>query len=504
MRQALHIFAKDVRLYWIEILATLSITALFAWVYPMDWGVFVQRQAVWPWVPGTITALVPVSWLVLITRVIHAESLVGERQFWITRPYLWPVLISSKALFFSVFVYLPFFVAQCLLLRQAGIHPTAHLPGLLFNLLLTTGIAVLPMACLAAVTGNFPRMLLGLLCVLLFVAGVAYLSDLLPSSSTTNSFGDVLGFFAPVSVFIAVLVIQYARRWTLLSRSLLVALAVTISLLGLFGPEDTAMRITYPLSSVATGLQVGFRQAPPIEAIPASDSVDERELTVIFPVAISGIAPGTAMKIDNARVSISGVNGEHWTSHWQGMFLTWMPGATNGEVSLKVNRAFYNRTKDKQVTVKMSLALTMMRAGKVTRMALPQGRFDLPGGSVCRKSGSWVEEISCLSPMRQPPLTLVTTQFSRQDCSDTPPANDGDRGLGWIGTLDTQPAEFGMTSVWGSSVYLQPLSSARESGPQHLCPGSPLSFTAYTVVSRAQQTIVSQPMKLSSLVPSRS
>jgi hypothetical protein len=34
MKQALHIFGKDVRLYWIEILATLTVTALFVSIYP--------------------------------------------------------------------------------------------------------------------------------------------------------------------------------------------------------------------------------------------------------------------------------------------------------------------------------------------------------------------------------------------------------------------------------------------------------------------------------------
>ena len=85
MKQALHIFVKDVRLYWIEILATLAVTTLFVWLYPAGWRGS-STITVWPWVPAFVTGLLPVSWLVLITRVIHAESLVGERQFWITRP----------------------------------------------------------------------------------------------------------------------------------------------------------------------------------------------------------------------------------------------------------------------------------------------------------------------------------------------------------------------------------------------------------------------------------
>jgi hypothetical protein len=502
MKQALHIFVKDVRLYWIEILATLKVTALFVWIYPWGWG-NLSAVSVWPWVPGAVTGLVPASWLVLITRVIHAESLVGERQFWITRPYRWPQLLGAKALFIAAFIYVPFFSAQCMLLREAGMHPLAHLSGLFFNMLLATGIAVLPMACLAAVTGNFAKMLLGLLCLILFASGVAYLSSLLPSSNTTNSFGDVLGFIGPVTVFVAVLIIQYARRWTMLARVLLTALAVTISVMGLFGPEDFAMGITYPIRADATELRLAFRQVPAVGSVTTSDSVDPREFTVVFPVTISGIAPDTAVKVDNVRVGLTAAGGVRWTSHWQGMYLTWLPGQTNGTLALKISRAFYERMKDKPVTVEMSVALTMLKSGNVKQLMLSENRFQLPGGSVCRNSGVWGNDISCLSPMRQPPLMLVATHFTTEDCSAAPPSNDGDRGIGWIGTLDTQPAEFGLTSVWESSVYFERFSSARSSERQHLCPGSQISFAPYTVVSRSQQKIMSQPLDLKSLVPSR-
>ena len=53
---------------------------------------------------------------------------------------------------------------------------------------------------------------------------------------------------------------------------------------------------------------------------------------------------------------------------------------------------------------------------------------------------------------------LITTQFSTEDCSG-PASNDGDSGVGWIGTTDTDPAEFGITSVWTTSVYVQRFSS---------------------------------------------
>jgi hypothetical protein len=37
--------------------------------------------------------------------VIHAEALVGDRRFWLTRPYEWKKLLGAKALFLLVFLY---------------------------------------------------------------------------------------------------------------------------------------------------------------------------------------------------------------------------------------------------------------------------------------------------------------------------------------------------------------------------------------------------------------
>jgi hypothetical protein len=410
MKQMLHIFAKDVRIYWVEILGTLAVTALFAWIYPMSWG-GLPTISLWPWVPGALAGLVVVSWMVLITRVIHAESLVGERQFWITRPYLWPQLLGAKALFVVAFVYGPFFLAQCVLLREAGMHPLAHLGGLFFNLLLATGIAVLPMACLAAVTRNFGRTLLALLGLILFVGGVGYLSSILPTSSTSDSFSDVLSFVLAVTVFIAVLIIQYARRRTMLAWSFLVALAITFSVTGLFGPEDLTMGATYPETSGGAGPHLSFRQTDAVASSEFSDAVDEREVTILFPVAVSGIAPGTSVQIDNARVGFTAADGGRWVSHWQSVPIKWLPGATEGTVGLKVNRGYYDRMKDKPVTVEMSVALTVLKAGAVTHLTLPGQKFELPGGSICRNKVSWGNDLSCLSPMRQPPLMLIATRF---------------------------------------------------------------------------------------------
>src|SRR5205814_2563869 len=88
---------------------------------------------------GCLVVLVPISWWLLIARLVHGERLVGNTQFWLTRPYEWPKFLAAKLLFLAAFLYLPFFIAQCVLLAEGGFNPTSYLPGLFYNLLLATG-----------------------------------------------------------------------------------------------------------------------------------------------------------------------------------------------------------------------------------------------------------------------------------------------------------------------------------------------------------------------------
>ena len=79
MKQAWHIFAKDVRHFWPEIAATVTIAALFAWIGQFEWisattfGVGGNARAL-QGVAGLLTGLLPVSWWILITRVVQGEK----------------------------------------------------------------------------------------------------------------------------------------------------------------------------------------------------------------------------------------------------------------------------------------------------------------------------------------------------------------------------------------------------------------------------------------------
>ena len=91
---------------------------------------------------------------------------------------------------------------------------------------------------------------------------------------------------------------------------------------------------------------------------------------------------------------------------------------------------------------------------------------------------------------------LVGTRFSTKECTEDAAANDGDQGIGWIGNLSKDPAEFGITSVWTTSVFFQRVSGVDSGKAQHLCTGSTLVFAPYTAVERTQEKITTHAIGL--------
>jgi hypothetical protein len=121
MKQTLHILAKDIRHLWGEILLSVATMVAFAWVYPRQWSNasvgwerfspgFGRQGQILAWL---LMLLVPLSWWLLIARLVHEERMAGDRQFWITRPYEWKKLLAAKGLFVLIFLYFPLIAAQC-------------------------------------------------------------------------------------------------------------------------------------------------------------------------------------------------------------------------------------------------------------------------------------------------------------------------------------------------------------------------------------------------------
>jgi hypothetical protein len=153
MKQSIHIFRKDARYLWREI----TVFVLFAAIYSRFGG----------YISGPDILLeIAVIWL--IARAVHAEPLVGDRQFWLTRPYDWRSLLCAKLLFIAAFVCIPIGLGQFAMVILGHFSVLPAIPGLLWSQVAIFSAGLL-IAALAAMTSTTTFML----AVLGFVAVIA-------------------------------------------------------------------------------------------------------------------------------------------------------------------------------------------------------------------------------------------------------------------------------------------------------------------------------------------
>lgn len=235
MKQALHIFLKDARRCWPYIAIALVITAALAYLTPKDtpWFGFGAER-----LNRTVTILqflLPVAWWFTIAHVVHGEALVGDRQFWVTRPYSWRSLLFAKILFCVAFLSVPLLVQDFIVLSVTGFPPTQMIPELLWRHCSLAAIFMLPAFVLAALTRNMRQFVLA--CLLLVIAVVA--PGLVESSRPYNPMlGNLMDArqsaaiswiegWGPGVFFIAgalaLVLWQYARRRTAHARAIVLA-----------------------------------------------------------------------------------------------------------------------------------------------------------------------------------------------------------------------------------------------------------------------------------------
>src|SRR5271156_2755211 len=217
MNQIFYIFRKDVRRHWLEIVVSFLLLFYFAWKSPIIWSQEADygppQVSRWLFV-GTGVALC-FCWWFLIVRLVQGESLVGDRQFWLTRPYQRRWLLAAKALFIIAFVNFPVLIFDIVLLKRTGFSLGHHAPGLLQGQFFLTGFLLLPIVTISVVTETLAQFLLVFFGVVTYIIGLSWAAVQIPSSSSSS--GDIVDAMAlsvVAGACLAVLVLQYFRRDT--------------------------------------------------------------------------------------------------------------------------------------------------------------------------------------------------------------------------------------------------------------------------------------------------
>lgn len=256
MKQALHIFRKDVRRLWplIAVVLVFFGSGLAAWIPGLnrDMGFDVVDGAIatnaQPFVWAFQILLIPSCWI-LAALVVHQEALPDEQQFWLTRPYDRMSLLGAKVLFLSVFMLLPQLVVGCMSEVSNGVPILPHIAGLLAWGITSSAWLILPGIAIAVVTSSLTGFVSAILGLSAAVGVYAFCGmtnhHWYAPSVLAPGITNLAGYIPMILLAICAVVLQYKRRKTGWSRVLLAA--------GLLAPA-----VTLPadgLVSLSTRLQ---------------------------------------------------------------------------------------------------------------------------------------------------------------------------------------------------------------------------------------------------------
>src|SRR5579859_282417 len=327
MNQTLHIFRKDFRRLRWEILAALALTALLAWAQPR-----------YPWQTPFDRALsiIDISfvqvlvWWYLIARVVHEEPLVGDGEFWLSRPYSRKSLLAAKTLFIAVFISLPALAAECIILKAGGFSPLPHLTQLLVRQGVLAGLFLLPATALAAMTRGLVQFTLAGLTAVFYSFVFFLLWTYTPVWPILYGIAALLLLLATL----VILILQYG--WRSRIASLAVAACTGILTLLLLSPfvRNTALASEYPPPNSSAGgstVSLDFdssQRYQPDDSFPryAEETAGAPRgimAAVGIPFRIHGLPQGTGIQLDGVNVSVEDPRTGSWHSSW--MVESWLP-----------------------------------------------------------------------------------------------------------------------------------------------------------------------------------
>jgi hypothetical protein len=398
MREALVIFRKDVKHLWPLGVAVSALVILHGWFdLRMEHSflptINMRVHEYEPW-------LLFLGWWCLVAILVQQERTVGDRQYWLTRPISRAALFGAKGLFLVVFICVPSFLAQTAVLAATGFSVAEHFTALAWNQVLIFCYFVMAGA-FAAVTRSFRLFAVTSLAVIaafMFVDVWRVNTDggQWEGVEWAREAGSQVVILAAAAM---VLGLQYTARRTALSRSILGAGIVVMSLLLWTDWWHAAFALTSAVKGrpdeASQEVRVAFDETaspPPAPNRPLYHLPGPVRIAV--PVRVTGVPRGRELSSERVSVILQGLGGATWNSGWRVSSLLsdhtswrnsdeWLRDDGAYWLSFDVPTAYFERVKDEPVRVLAAAALTEFTGPAVTDLPAKPRQFPVPGVGHC-------------------------------------------------------------------------------------------------------------------------
>ena len=397
MHQTWHIFKKDFRYLRYEATLVWLFAAGFAAMHLRIW----HDLASGAWLPAVFLFMGVAA---LIGRMVLAEAIPGDRQFWITRPYRWKSLLAAKILFLIAFVNLPVFLAQLFIVVIDGFPFPASIPGLLWSQFLWFAF-LLPCVAFATLSNakTFQLILFGIAAAAwsLAVSGEA------GSLTGARWIGQSIALAVLLATAIYILFLQYKRRQTVLSRWLAAGGIAVSALVVVALPWPVALAVEShltPQNDLGSSIQASL-----------SHTFEERfwaakikpRVALHFPISIQGVPDGTEVLPDALTVSLESADG-----HRDQMGALDCSNFKRGSVSANAgmiyalcvgDSTFFQAQHNRPVTLRASLYFTLFGNARSQTIPLSDEPSNAPDGLQCYTDTVRAEwDVYCQSAFRWP------------------------------------------------------------------------------------------------------
>ena len=444
-------------------------------------------------------------WIFLTIRAVHGEILVGDREFWQTRPYTGVQLLAAKVLFLILCLNVPLLITEIYLLIHAGIPWSfSFIPGLVL-LQLELGVFItFPVFAFAAVTESMIQWILAIGALILYIVVMTWLPwNKLPDTlSGQEGIGTLLGFVLIVPALVVAIVWQYTRRTVGLAR-------LAIGLAALAGPVAVLITHANAFRNIA---YTHAHEIPPFQlSVHPEDGSQAHEYfrmkgefgsdTIDIPINFSSTDPDLDVDLEGMRVLLTGDNGWKWQSSWMNRALSLSPASPGGGLEFQLASDVADQIPKVHAEASVEIAYREHRFGKERRIETSGKRFSIPGAGIC----SWYESgagvisrtgYNCVAPLSLPGMFMGEVDSGDSSCPDEegePPVPGGHEASStiygddstWV-AIDPNPVRQFAFNFGKWNPAIKSVADPKNDRNATLCRGMPVSVRTAEYVGRMQ------------------